>query len=333
MFTQTEVAAMGDADLEAAFAAVSAERERRSAAASKARKAALAKANRRDRRCPDCLVAIRRDGKRADGAQRYECPKCGRHFCDTSETSLSSSKLPMRKIEEIITLIMLDCPDWVIAWIADVDQKTAQFWRDRCLDASVKWSTESKLSGHVWIDEMRFAPTRAGGLIDGVWTTYVGKIAKDAYIEVAFDSNRSGFCKLYSDKLGMPTRDAVLSALKGRVAEGSKLTHDGAASHNLAVKELSLVDDWCKFVAGEPEYERKMKLMSNCCSYLRHGFESHNGIKFGKLEAYANFFMYRWVHVRSYGMKSAIAYMVARVAGTPKSHIFADSFKKSSMWS
>ena len=125
----------------------------------------------------------------------------------------------------------------------------------------------------------------------------------------------------------------VAKALGGRIAKGSKLTHDGAPAHNLLVKKLGLEDDWCKFVPGDREYESKMKLMSNCCSYLRHSFESHGGIKFTKLEAYANFFLYRWSHVRRYGMKNAISYMVARVSGTPKSHVFADSFGKDAIWS
>ena len=71
-----------------------------------------------------------------------------------------------------------------------------------------------------------------------------------------------------------------------------------------------------------------MKLMSNCCSYLRHAFEFHPGIKFSKLEAYANFFMYRWSHVRKAGLKEAISCMVLRVCGMPKNHTFANSFKK-----
>ena len=41
---------------------------------------------------------------------------------------------------------------------------------------------------------MRFAPTRASGFVDGVWTTYAGRIARDAYMEVAFDSGGRGFC-------------------------------------------------------------------------------------------------------------------------------------------
>ncbi len=76
------------------------------------------------------------------------------------------------------------------------------------------------LSKHVWIDEMRFAPTRASGFVGGVWSTYAGKIAKDAYLEVAFDSSGSGFCRLYAEKLGMPTRDMVAEALGREDREG-----------------------------------------------------------------------------------------------------------------
>ena len=220
----------------------------------------------------------------------------------------------------------MDCPDWVVAEIAGVNEKTAQFWVDRCLDAAWEWSNASKLSGHVWIDEMRFAPTRATGFVDGIWTTYAGRIAKDAYMEVAFDSGGRGFCHLYAKKFGTPTKAAVTECLSNRIEPKSLLTHDGASSHNGIVKELSLTDDWVKFVAGDEEYERKMKLMSNCCSYLRHCFESHNGIKFAKLEAYGNFFLYRWSHVRKYGLRATVDFLFNRVCGTPKSDISAKLF-------
>lgn len=72
----------------------------------------------------------------------------------------------------------------------------------------------------------------------------------------------------------------------------------------------------------EREYEAKMKLMSNCCSYLGHAFESHPGIKFAKLEA----------HVMKYGLRKKIEYMAVRAFGTSKSHKFTESFKKSSRW-
>lgn len=331
--TEKELENLADEEFGRLAALVAKEAKRREAERARFEKAADARRFKRDLRCPKCEVALHRNGRRHDGVQTYVCPKCGAKSCDATNTSLASSKLAPGTIEKLITMIMLDCPDWVIAWLLGIDQKTAQFWRDRCLDASQKWSMESRLSGHVWIDEMRFAPNRATGVVDGVWTTYAGKIAKDAYLEVAFDHQGNGFCKLYADKLGMPTRKMVLSALKGRIEEGARLTHDGAPCHNLSVKELRLEDDWVKFVAGDREYERKMKLMSNCCSYLRHSFEAHNGIKFAKLEAYANFFMYRWSHVRKYGLKDSISYLVARVCGTPKSHTYANSFRKSSTWS
>ena len=321
MLDENTVIGMSDEQLSAAIALLSAEAERRDKEESRHAKAGLSRECKRDLRCPKCHAPLARDGNRRDGVARYECPKCRRHFSDSSNTSLSSSKLTPRKIRELLTLIALDCPGWVIAEIAGVNPKTAQYWIDRCLDASQKWAEESRLSGRVWIDEMRFAPARAHGSVDGVWTTYRGKIAKDAYMEIAFDWSGRGFCRLYAEKLGMPTKAMVADCLAGRVEPGSTLTHDGAPCHNKAVSDLSLKDDWCKFVAGDPEYEGKMKLMSNCCSYLRHCFESHNGVKFSKLEAYGNFFMYRWCHIRKHGLKATVEYLFRRVCGTPKSEI------------
>ena len=101
--------------------------------------------------------------------------------------------------------------------------------------------------------------------------------------------------------------------------------HDGAGSHNGIVKGLSLSDDWVKFVARDEECEGKMKLMSNCCPYLRHCFESHKGIKFSKLEAYGSFFLCRWSHVRKHGLKATIDFLFNRVCGTPKSATFKTS--------
>lgn len=292
----------------------------------------LAKRNKRDPRCPECKAALWKDGKREDGSQRYRCPKCGARSCDTSWTSLHSSKISSEKIRQIITLAMFDLPIWVISRISGVSGKTALYWRDRCLDAAQAWSRESVLSGHVWIDEMRFAPTRAEGSFPA-FITYAGKIGKDAYLEVAIDCNGNGFCKAYKTKTGNPTREMVMDAPGKRIKEGSTLTHDGASCHNLLVKKLNLEDDWHKFVRGDEEYEKAMKLMSNCCSFLRHCFEGHPGIKFPKLEAYANLFLYRWCHVRRRGgLDAAIEYMFSRVCGTPKSHKYANMYRKNENW-
>mgnify|MGYP000216550619 FL=1 len=178
--TREDVSRLSDEELQALAEIISEESEKRERESARFAKGLKARAMKRDPRCPECAAKLWRDGKRKDGVQTYVCPKCGKKSCDASGTSLASSKMTMPMIEKTITLIMLDCPNWVVSWILGIDQKTAQFWRDRCLDASQKWSAESTLSKHVWIDEMRFAPTRAKGLVDGVWSTCAGKIAKDA---------------------------------------------------------------------------------------------------------------------------------------------------------
>ena len=52
--------------------------------------------------------------------------------------------------------------------------------------------------------------------------TYKGRIAKDAYLEAAFDSAGKGFCRLCAEKSGTPTRDVALSALGDRIAKGAE---------------------------------------------------------------------------------------------------------------
>ena len=149
MLDRNAVSQMTDGEISAAIAPLSAESERRKRERPRHEKAGLSKRNEREPRCPECKVRLMRDGKRHDGVARYECPKCHRHYSDASNASLSPSKLTPRKIRAILTLITLDCPCWVIAEIADVNQKTAQFWFDRCLDAATEWSMGSKLSGHL----------------------------------------------------------------------------------------------------------------------------------------------------------------------------------------
>lgn len=75
---------------------------------------------------------------------------------------------------------------------------------------------------------------------------------------------------------------------------------------------------WLFLLTDRWKRERKMKLLSNCCLYLRHSFESHRGIKASKIEAYADFFMFRWSLTRKTGLKKTIEAMFNMVCGTRK---------------
>ena len=49
--------------------------------------------------------------------------------------------MTMPAIEKTITLIMLDCPNWMVFWILGIDQKTAQFWWYLSLNFSTDFSS------------------------------------------------------------------------------------------------------------------------------------------------------------------------------------------------
>lgn len=313
MLTKPEIESFSDEELDSLKELLE-EEFRRRALPETAQKQILARMNRRDLRCPVCKSKLQKDGKRKDGVQVYFCPICRKHYSDTTGSSLSTSKLKTEKIREIITLVMLGCPDWVIAVLAKISDKTAQFWRDRCLDAADAWADEGKLSGKIYLDEMLFSPSRAE---EKPRKTADGTYSKSVYLSVAFDSKGHGFCYKY-DKPGTPTEASVFKALGERIEPGSRLIHDKAKYHSILIEKLKLKDEGIKADVESEAYRTKLRLLNNCCSVIRYSFESHRGIKTEKLESYANLFLYRWVHERKDGFETTVGYLFNRVCGTKR---------------
>ena len=319
MLTKKDISQLTDEELHGLNVLVDAEMELRKKQKTRFVKAGLARANKAGTICPYCGGKSFKDGKRHDGIQNYECSVCHRKYSDSASTSLASSKLDEAKIKDILTLVCLDCPDWVISVLCKVNVKTAQYWADRCLNSSMEWAKRNILSGRVFIDEMQFAPVRSGS---DAYVSYTGRLVKNLHLEIALDTKGACYAHAYLGNKGHPSGRQVLECLAGKIEKKSVLVHDGSKAHNMLIKELSLTDDWHKFVAGEETYERKMKLLSNCCSYLRHSFESHRGIKASKIEAYADFFMFRWSSTRKVGLRKTIESLFDMVCGTKKNPNF-----------
>lgn len=280
--------------------------------------------------CRVCGGIIVKNGKRKDGVQTYKCTVCGRRCSDTNESSLSSSKLSLDSISNLVTLIMIGSPDWAIAKIMHVNVKTAQFWRDRCIDAANEWANACILSGHVYMDEMFFSSARSGNGFKTVMTADDSHSRRVA-MSIAFDSNGNGCCHVYM-KSGTPSFKLVTKAFKNKIKRQSQFTHDHAYYYRQLKEKLELVDDPVKFDKNSAIYKSKMGLLNNCCSTIRYNFSCHRGIKLEKLQSYGNLFMYRWCTVRRLGFIDAVKDMFDRVCIAKKSHKFKDSFKKDSIW-
>lgn len=83
---------------------------------------------------------------------------------------------------------------------------------------------------------------------------------------------------------------------------------------------MELEDTRLKFIQENREYDEKMKLLSNCCAYIRYAFTTHKGIAYDRIESYANFYMYRWCHVRRNGLDKTVEYLFDRMCRTRKKH-------------
>lgn len=301
-------------------------------------KQCLSYSNKRNFCCPKCGFPVVKNGKRKDGAQIYRCknPDCLHQFVPTSGTSFSASKITDEKIKQIITLILLGCPVWVVAWIADTTAKTVAFWRDRCLDAAIDWANETTLCDHVWFDEMVFAPNRTEDPADGrKWkiNSTTGRLRKEIQVVIAFDEHGYGFAKRLQ-KSGHAGFKEIKQAMEGKIREKTILTHDAAYSHNCLFEDngLGFINDAIKANQGDKDYMRKMGPLNNLCAYLRFEYTKHKGIKTEKLEHYIDFFMYRYFHVRKNGLEMTMEHLFKRISGTQKSHNYRESFKKTVKW-
>jgi transposase-like protein len=194
----SDLSSMSDEDFGVLRGLVQAEEGRREKLGRPAARAALSRRMKRDLRCPYCSGRAVRDGRSGNGNPAYLCTACGRRFTDTAGSGLSASKLPAGTVRRAVALVLCGCPDWVISLVLGVNVKTAQFWRDRCLDAAVSWAQGNVLSGHVWIDEMAVAPVRAEGL--RTVRTYSGHVARTYYLEVAVDGGGPG-TETYESKM------------------------------------------------------------------------------------------------------------------------------------
>lgn len=281
--------------------------------------------------CPICKIPLVKNGKRNDGVQTYRCKCCGKRYSDTNNYSLSSSKLSLNEIKNLITLILIGSPDWAISQIMKINVKTAQYWKDRCIDAANEWANSNILSDHVFIDEMFFSSSRSDRNFETIMTAddvHARRIA----MSIAFDIHGKGCCHVHM-KSGIPSFNLITSAFKNKIKPGSLITHDQAYYYRKLIEKLNLIDEPIKFdKSNDSIYRTKLKLLNNCCSTLRYNFSCHRGIKLAKLESYGNLFIYRWCSIRKIGFKETVEDMYNRVCVAKKSHKFRDSFKKDSKW-
>ena len=192
--------------------------------------------------CPHCdSQLVVRNGKQADGTQRYRCRACGKTFQASTSTVLGSRlKKHVNALRKYVHCMCLELPIRRTAEECGISIPTAFAWRHRILDTLAKTLENALLQGVIEYDETFFALSFKGHR--HMQTAVEGGIPLPshqrggAYIRKGIGlrqvcvpiavSRNGGFVGKVSN-LGTPSGQDALNVVGGHCADGSTLCSDG----------------------------------------------------------------------------------------------------------
>ena len=115
------------------------------------------------RACPICgSIHVVRNGRRADGTQRYMCRDCVKSFVATTNSIVASTKKDFAVWEQYINCMMNGMSLRKTAEICGIHRNTAFYWRHKILDTLQNMADSVNLNGIVEMDETFFSVSYKG---------------------------------------------------------------------------------------------------------------------------------------------------------------------------
>lgn len=202
--------------------------------------------------CPVCgSVHVRRNGKRADGVQKYRCMDCNRHFVATTNSIVSGTRKDLSIWKKYIECMLLDMTLEQTAMICDISVRTAFTWRHKILDALMNMEEAVKLDGIIEMDETFFDISYKGNHTKGEFRlprrahkrgkSIMKRGLSREKVCVSCAVNRNGLSYAKTACKGKVSVKAIDGVLGNRVVPGSVICTDGEKSYNPFAKKNNLV--------------------------------------------------------------------------------------------
>lgn len=203
------------------------------------------------RACPLCgSTHVVRNGRRADGTQRFICRDCKKSFVVTSNSIVSGTKKDLSVWEKYISCMMQGLSIRKTAELCHISKNTAFYWRHKILDALQNMADSVTLNGIVEADETFFAVSYKGNHSRSKFTmprkshhrgsqTHIRGLSREK-VCVPCAVNRSGLSIAKISNCGRVSADNLDNTFKGRIAENSTLVTDEMNSYIKFAKNNSL---------------------------------------------------------------------------------------------
>jgi len=192
--------------------------------------------------CVECgSLHIVKNGKTKQGRQKYMCKDCGKSYSDTRGSITASSKKPYQVWEAFFACMILGLSLRQTAAMVDICKNTADNWRHKAMEAMKKYDMDEPLEGEIQMDETYFLLNMKGlrSLPRPSKNRKTKSYRRGLNIEnIAVLTAIDEYDRIHIKPVGQgnPSAGKLLSALDGRIKEGSTIVTDSKPAYKSVAK-------------------------------------------------------------------------------------------------
>ena len=189
------------------------------------------------RACPICgSIHVVRNGRRADGAQRYICRDCNKSFIARTSSIVAGTQKDISVWEQYIFCMMNAFSIRKSAEICGIHRNTAFYWRHKILDALQNMANNVELDGIIEADETFFSVSYKGSRnLTRVAHKRGGEVhtrgLSHEKVCVPCAVNRNGLSIAKISNLGRVSTQAIHNVYDGKIAQDSTIVTDKASAY------------------------------------------------------------------------------------------------------
>ena len=242
--------------------------------------------------CPHCTsAAMKRNGRTANGVQRYKCSECKHTFTPITHTIFDNHKISLSEWLEYTLNIFRYVSINADSWNNKNAFTTSRYWLEKLFLVLRSYPATLKFEGKVWFDETFYSVrsedierTESGCKLRGLSSNQM-------CIGVLCDKNQT-LCIF--EGFGQPTKNVTYELFKDHIAVGSTIIHDKEKAHQKLVEKLQLKSisydsrELKRYTDADNPLQRV-----NHIHYLLKGFlYAHTSFNRDKLQDYLNLFAF-----------------------------------------
>ena len=246
------------------------------------------------RSCPRCGSAVvAKDGKGANGIQRYVCRGCGGRFTPLTGTIFDSRKIPISEWVEYLTHLFEFHSLKTSAFDNRNAETTGGYWLSKVFAVLKGIQRGVILEGRVCADEKLFdAPNAVKAKAKAKTGSSLAKGCQ-YYVATATDGRLAIFLVMGKTK---PSDKACMRTYGKHISESSTLVHDGEPSHNSFIDALALRSEVhaSAETKGLKDSENPLDPINDVHDKMEKFMRAHPGYDRSKLQDWMNLFWFIW---------------------------------------